>query len=494
MRRHSLIFILDLGWVALSAVLAVLIRDNFILYPSHVRAALAYALIVVAISALVFAASGTHKILWRYTSLPDVLRIMAAVTLALLLGLFVSFILNRTEGVARSVPLIQWFLLGSAMIATRVGARIWDERRKRAPISHDREVAAEPVLIVGVSRITELFLQSVSEYAANSVEVVGILADDRDLQGRVLREQKVLGTPEELMKVMAQLEVHGIAVQRIVVTQPLERLSPRAAEILLEIERASDVRIDWLVELMRLGGSGRAAATDAPQAFPIRNERPRPILERQRTASLGRYGARRWKRAFDIICAVVLVILLLPVLLITGLLVAADVGFPLVFWQKRPGRNGRPFKLFKFRTMRPAHDATGLRIPDDQRSSKVGRLLRRMRLDELPQLYNIMIGEMSFVGPRPLLPADQPVETQLRLAVRPGLTGLAQVCGERDMAPEDKNALDVWYAQNASLWLDIKILLRTVLVVLRGERIENDILHIARAELLRSSTREERAA
>jgi lipopolysaccharide/colanic/teichoic acid biosynthesis glycosyltransferase len=297
------------------------------------------------------------------------------------------------------------------------------------------------------------------------------------------------------MKVMSQLEVHGIAVERIVVTEPLEQLSPRAVQSLLDVERASSVRIDWLVELMRLGGKGHAAV-NAREALAIGKELPSPILERQRTASLGRYSGRREKRAFDIICAVVLLILLLPVLLITGLLVAADVGFPLVFWQKRPGRSGRPFKLFKFRTMRPAHDAMGVRIPDDQRSSKVGRLLRRTRLDELPQLYNIIIGEMSFVGPRPLLPADQPFETGLRLAVRPGLTGLAQVCGGRDMAAEDKNALDVWYAQNASLWLDIKILFRTMIVVVRGERLEleHDVLHIARAELLRSLTREERAA
>jgi lipopolysaccharide/colanic/teichoic acid biosynthesis glycosyltransferase len=160
-------------------------------------------------------------------------------------------------------------------------------------------------------------------------------------------------------------------------------------------------------------------------------------------------------------------------------LAAIDVGFPIVFWQKRPGRFGRPFKLFKFCTMRPAHDGRGNRLTDDMRSSVVGRFLRRSRLDEIPQLYNILAGEMSFVGPRPLLPSDQPTERSARQLVRPGLTGMAQVFGARDISPEDKNALDIWYVQHASLWLDIKILVRTPLVMLRGERVNERAVRAA---------------
>ena len=151
-----------------------------------------------------------------------------------------------------------------------------------------------------------------------------------------------------------------------------------------------------------------------------------------------------------------------------------------MFWQWRPGRNGYPFKLYKFRTMRGAHDADGARIPDEARSSRFGTFLRGSRLDELPQLYNVLIGEMSFVGPRPLLPCDQPDEVAPRLHVRPGLTGLAQAYGERTMNPNDKGALDIWYIQNASFWLDTKILLRTAIVFLRGERMDAEMLEVAR--------------
>src|SRR5262249_26667083 len=168
---------------------------------------------------------------------------------------------------------------------------------------------------------------------------------------------------------------------------------------------------------------------------------------------------------------------------LVALLVVVDVGLPVIFWQKRPGRGGRPFKLYKFRTMRGPHDRVGRRIPDQYRLSLIGQLLRRTRLDEFPQLYNILIGEMSFIGPRPLLPWDQPIDIVSRLSVRPGLTGLAQVHGARDMSPNDKNALDIWYIENASPWLDIKIALRTGLVLARGERLDVEMLQRVREAL-----------
>jgi lipopolysaccharide/colanic/teichoic acid biosynthesis glycosyltransferase len=139
--------------------------------------------------------------------------------------------------------------------------------------------------------------------------------------------------------------------------------------------------------------------------------------------------------------------------------------------------------------MRACHDAEGNRIPDQLRSSKIGSLLRRSRLDELPQLYNILVGEMSFVGPRPLLPVDQPQGPDSRLLVRPGLTGWAQVNGGRDIPPEDKAALDVWYIMNASIWLDILILLRTLDMMVLGERTNPDAIQIARDTMERVKAR-----
>jgi lipopolysaccharide/colanic/teichoic acid biosynthesis glycosyltransferase len=190
-----------------------------------------------------------------------------------------------------------------------------------------------------------------------------------------------------------------------------------------------------------------------------------PLMENE-YVSPGRY--HHLKRVIDATVALFMVVVLAPVLALGALLVAIDVGLPLVFWQRRPGRYGHPFKLFKFRTMRGAHDAEGNRIPDELRSSSIGRFLRRSWLDELPQLHNILVGEMSFVGPRPLLPVDQPKWQTSRLLVRPGLTGWAQINGGRDISSDHKAALDVWYIMNASLWLDIKILLRTLGIMISG--------------------------
>ena len=169
--------------------------------------------------------------------------------------------------------------------------------------------------------------------------------------------------------------------------------------------------------------------------------------------------------------------------MLVAFIVALDVGFPVIFWQQRPGLYGRPFKLYKFRTMRAPHDKHSRRIPDDQRSSAVGQILRRTRLDELPQLYNVLVGDMSLIGPRPLLPCDQSPDYAARLSVRPGITGWAQVNGGRIISPSDKWILDIWYVQNASLVLDLKIVLRTVKMVLFGDRINTEAVNQARSDL-----------
>jgi lipopolysaccharide/colanic/teichoic acid biosynthesis glycosyltransferase len=164
-------------------------------------------------------------------------------------------------------------------------------------------------------------------------------------------------------------------------------------------------------------------------------------------------------------------------------IVALDVGFPVIFWQQRPGLHGRPFKLYKFRTMRAPHDKHRGRISDDQRSSFVGQILRRTRTDELPQLYNVLVGDMSLVGPRPLLPRDQAPEYAARLSVRPGITGWAQVNGGRIISTSDKLILDSWYVQNSSLLLDLKIMFHTVKMILFGDRINTDAITQARSNL-----------
>ena len=175
------------------------------------------------------------------------------------------------------------------------------------------------------------------------------------------------------------------------------------------------------------------------------------------------------KRLFDlVVAALALLALALPLLVLAGL-IRRKLGSPVLFRQVRPGLNGKPFEMVKFRTMTDELGADGVLLPDAQRLTPFGRFLRASSLDELPELWSVIKGDMSLVGPRPLLMEYLPLytpEQARRHEVRPGITGWAQVNGRNAISWEDKFALDVWYVENQSLWLDIKILWMTVRKVL----------------------------
>jgi len=481
-------FVIDLTCVALSPLLALLIRDNFDTSVLRLQALAPYAVISILVAAVVFAVAQLPRSLWRYTSLADILHLIAIATVVLLVALAASFYLNRMENIARSLPVIQWFLLIGSMAGVRIIIRLLGERASRKGAqSPESSIGPEQVLIVGVSDVTELYLRSVSEFAQGCVSVVGILSSGPRMHGRFIRMHKILGRPENLQKILAELNLHGVVVERIIVMLPFERLSKDTREALLTVEGSSCIKVDWLVESLGLRRGGASAVRGSLKAAPDKDA-TRSSAALTNTAALSRGRYHNGKRVVDGAAAIVITFALAPILAIVSVLVAIDVGFPLVFWQLRPGRQGRPFRLYKFCTMHPAHDLHGNRIADQLRSSHIGNLLRRTRLDELPQLFNILLGEMSFVGPRPLLPVDQPQWQNSRLLVRPGLTGWAQVNGGRDISPEDKAALDVWYIVNASLWLDISILLRTLVMLVVGERVNCSAVETAHMTLEKIKT------
>ena len=176
------------------------------------------------------------------------------------------------------------------------------------------------------------------------------------------------------------------------------------------------------------------------------------------------------KRLFDILMSALGLILLSPLLLLVALLVLADVGRPVLFRQRRPGLGGRPFELVKFRTMRSGSAAGAGVDSDSLRLTRIGRLLRASSLDELPELWNVLKGEMSLVGPRPLLMQylDRYTPEQARRhEVRPGITGWAQVNGRNALSWDEKFALDIWYVDHRSFMLDLRILALTALSLVR---------------------------
>jgi hypothetical protein len=404
--RRYVVLLVDLVWVGLAPAAALLLRDNFEISIDRFHEVAPYSAISVVVAAVLFPITGINRSIWQYTSLSEALRIAGSAALSIGLALCAVFALNRLEGVARSLPIIEWFLLVAAMTGMRVAMRLL--RTPAPPVTDGTSPIAggdqdtEHALVVGLIPITEFYLRCLAEFTQRRIRVAGILAEGPELRGLSVQAHTVLGSPEDLPRILAQLEVHGVTIDRIVITQPFDQLSPRGREALLVVEQSQDVTLDFFMERLGLKAlkSSRASSRGGGEMLAAKTQH----ASFAPAAAIEWGGLRRYdqvKRFVDVVGALVLSLALAPIIALVGLLVALDVGFPLVFWQLRPGRYGRSFKLYKFRTMSPAHDAQGNRIPDEERSTMIGHCLRRLRLDELPQLYNILTGEMSFVGPRP---------------------------------------------------------------------------------------------
>lgn len=183
------------------------------------------------------------------------------------------------------------------------------------------------------------------------------------------------------------------------------------------------------------------------------------------------------KRLFDVVLSAFGLLILSPVVSVTALLVRWKLGAPVIFRQTRPGLDGEPFELYKFRTMTEEKDADGMLLPDGMRLTPFGRALRKYSLDELPQLVNVLKGDISLVGPRPLLMQYLELYNSRQMRrheVKPGITGWAQVNGRNSISWEEKFEMDVWYVENQSIWLDMKILYMTIKKVLNSEGINQE--------------------
>ena len=181
-----------------------------------------------------------------------------------------------------------------------------------------------------------------------------------------------------------------------------------------------------------------------------------------------------WKRCMDAVVSAAALIVLAPLLLLISAMVWFELGAPVLFWQKRVGFRGQLFPLLKFRTLHFPYDKAGRELSAAERISPLGKLLRKTHLDELPQLINVLAGDMSLVGPRPLLSDCQPENASVRLMARPGLTGIAQVTGGQTLSLDEKNRLDELYVSKVSLWLDLRLIFETVRVLALGGGFRDD--------------------
>lgn len=468
MRRHLhrlVLLLIDVALIAAATLLALVLRDNFEVSLPRLQALLPYFSATLVAAAVVLVLSGANRAIWRFSVMSDYLRVTAATIAIVLIAVALTFLMQRLDGVARALPVIQGLLMLTLLIGVRVSMRFRHVRRQRpaAPDDHLVNPSVETTLLVGLTPVTDLFLRSVAEFGPQRLRIAGILGCNERQRGRNLHQYPILGTPEEVERILKELEVHGVFIGRILVMMAFTDLSPEAQQALLDVERTSNIRLDFIAE--RLGLVEEKSSTE--QSTDPTNELPYSLVAIEAAARRPYFTV---KRLIDFVVALGLILMALPLALLVALVVAFDVGYPVLFWQQRPGMGGHPFRLYKFRTMRAAHDHAGRRIPDDRRLSPIGQFLRRTRLDELPQLYNVLIGDMSFIGPRPLLPIDQHAEFAARLLIKPGLTGWAQVAGGREISARDKAALDIWYVRNASLATDARVIVRTLPMILYGER------------------------
>ncbi len=461
---------IDLLLIGVATLLALALRDDFSLSTDRMRAIAPYLAATIAAAAMTIPVFGLPRTIWRLSAGRDFERVVHVALATVIGALALGFTFNRLADVPRALPLLQFGLIAGLMLGVRAIVRRRGEAKvfpERSEIERSSGTARSAVLLVGVNPIAELYLRAVSQLGAGEIEIVGILGRNQRQVGRRLQSHRILGLPENVREILRNLEVEGIHVDRLVIAVPMHKLSTEALIALREIERSTDIVLHPIADRLGLG-LGEEPPSDMRRELANLTNPEYSLSELRLIAGRSYHDI---KRVLDCAAAGVLLVLGLPIILIVGLLVALDVGAPIVFCQRRPGLRGRPFKLYKFRTMAHAYDGAGNRIADEERSSVIGRCLRRTRLDELPQLYNVLIGDMSFVGPRPLLPIDQRPEYKARLLVRPGITGWAQVEGGRMIQPVDKAAMDVWYVRNASLALDMRIALLTIPMMVHGDRV-----------------------
>lgn len=317
-------------------------------------------------------------------------------------------------------------------------------------------------LLVGCNQIAYVYVRAVESIAYGSLKIIAALTHDPSMVGHRLRGVNIVSVFGNIEDVIGQYKIRGIDISRIVIAANEREISPKSLETIFDVAN----RHRLVVSDIHLLFSEVAGPIGLDDDFDV-----------DEITLRGPYWGI--KRTIDIFAAFFLLILISPLFALTAALVWSDIGRPLLFWQERPGRHGKLFRVFKFRTMKDAVTPDGVPVPDDLRTSKIGNLLRKLRLDELPQLWNILAGDMSFIGPRPLLFIDQPDEVSQRLAVRPGISGWAQVNGGKLVTPEEKRALDLWYISHASFILEMKIVFLTLLVMLKGD--------VARPEAVREA-------
>jgi lipopolysaccharide/colanic/teichoic acid biosynthesis glycosyltransferase len=451
-RLFSRITLFDVMWAGISPILAFLIRDGTI---NRVDDVVVYGCVALVISVIVFQWFRISSPIASFFSVHDAITVAKGCLTAVALTAAVLFIFTRLDYAPRAIPVIHFLLLVCGLIGVRAWSRLYGLRR--APKNYEpRYEELESIIVIGATRLAWFFSMMVEEFSSRERRVVAIIDERPQLANRTLNGYTIVGLPENLSSIIDEYATHGVEIRKVVVAAHPNELTEKTQTKVLATCEARNIPIEWLHETFSLS---HATAPDTSEFSVVDLNFATIVMARP---------FWKIKRLVDLVVALAMLITFAPLTILVAAMVLIDVGFPIVFWQQRLGYLGRPLRVYKFRTMRSSFDRQGQPVPESERLSLLGGLLRSSHLDEIPQLFSILTGHMSLIGPRPLLPVDQPKDIRLRLHVRPGLTGLAQINGGTLLSAKEKDALDEWYIQHASLWLDIKILLQTMWVLVHG--------------------------
>jgi lipopolysaccharide/colanic/teichoic acid biosynthesis glycosyltransferase len=452
----------------LSPLVAVAMREPLPLTPDYISGIIGYCALAFSATMLILALSQAGHGLPVFFSHRDAIALVRVASLAIAITMIVLFAATRLNNIPRSLPAIHLFVLVAGLIGGRwLLTRLVLYRESPPP-----QRPAEPVLVIGANRWAWLYASIVDTLLAGRQKIVAILDDEPRVRGRSIHGQYVIGALSDLESVVDEYRVHGVVIRRVVVAGRLEDFAEPSLAHLKRVCAERGLRRDILAERLRY------LYEDLDEAVETGSK----VSSNGKIEAIHALPYWRVKRGFDFAVAGLLLIVLAPLFLLTWLTVLLALGRPSVFWQQRVGRNRKPVFIYKFRTLLSPFRPNGSPISESARLTTTGRLLRATRLDELPQLVNILRGDMSIVGPRPLMPVDQPQSAELRLSVAPGLTGWAQVHGGKLITAAEKGALDEWYIRNASFWLDLLILAKTPTAVILGDRRDEHVLSRAIAE------------
>ena len=467
--RRSLIVFHDIFVITAAYPVAIILRDWPNLREGAMEAMWSGTIVLLLLTTIVYSCLAVHRGMWRYATLGDLFAAAKLATLITIIFVPVMFLIDRFENVPRLSLIIMWLLAVVGICGSRAIYSRMMRPRSSANVMHEIDHSVVPILLVGGGDTAELVIHLCERNRGRPMapKVVGIL-DDSAAVGRTLGGVQVMGGLKAFRSSLTRLRVMGIEPKRLIVTKPPGEFHPQDFRSMMTTASMVGLAVDQLADLLRFRG-------EVPETRPT--AKVRMELEPQVDAY------HRLKRIVDMVGSAAALLALSPLFLLIAFCVRLSQRESVLFEQVRIGRNGHEFTLYKFRTMSDPAAPDGGLLPDSERGLRLGAFLRRSRLDELPQLFNVLLGEMSLIGPRPLLLSEQPKvgDTILtgRLSVRPGLSGWAQVNGGQMLTSKQKNALDLFYIHNASPLMDTRIAILTLQMLLLGEKVNHKEIHRA---------------